>query len=88
MTTQFWLESENTGIRENLPNVSSASEAIELAKRIYPNDDSDPESWLVQREAENGLDYFLVPGGPGGEDFTWMPRDMFQEGGPFGQFFE
>lgn len=82
MTTKFWLETES-GVRELLP-VQVEEQVYEKAREIYPDDGEDehPTCWVVMRDPEDEEDYFLVPGGPACEEFTWMPRSMWQEGGP------
>jgi hypothetical protein len=81
----FWLETE-VGMREFLC-VEKEEDALELIRPIYntaDESDEEPTQWLVRRTPEDEEDYVLVPGGPAGEEFTWMPRSMWIEGGPLG----
>jgi hypothetical protein len=79
---QYHLETD-AGAVEKLPGVTNDDEACALATRIYdygPNEDQDPEQWVVKSEHDGDEDLFLVPGGPGGEDFTWVPRSLWDGG--------
>jgi hypothetical protein len=82
MTAEYQLEND-AGVVEKLPSVHTEEQACELARRIYdygPNEDQDPEQWVVRVGHDNDEDCFLVPGGPGGEEFTWVPRGLWDGG--------
>ena len=82
----FWLET-TAGVREPL-TIDTMEEALKLARRIYPTDGKEPEQWLAKKELGDNEDYFLVPGGPACEEFTFMPRSMWEEGGPLATHFD
>lgn len=84
MATEFWLETES-GQREAL-YVNSMDEALAIARRLYPDPatDDDPDRWLFKTDHDGDEDYVLVPGGPECEEFTWMQRSWWKEGGILG----
>lgn len=84
MKSTFWLENDK-GVRELLA-VADEAAALEIARQIYDNvaEDQNPENWLMKRDPDEDEDDVLVPGGPACEEFTWMPRSMWNEGGPLG----
>lgn len=67
----YWLET-NDGVRTPLD--LATEEPLERAREIYPAD-GDVQTWIVARDVDDDDDYFLVPGGPDGEEFTWCPRE-------------
>jgi hypothetical protein len=79
---KFWLETLE-GVREVLPSVSTEEAAMNKAREVYP-EDTNPDQWVVAGglHKDDDEDYVLVPGGPANEEFTWMPRSMWAEGGP------
>ena len=84
----FWLETD-TGVREVLP-MTDEELALALAREIYDlvGEDENPTQWLMMRDPTDDEDYVLVPGGPECEEFTWMPRSMWAEGGPIAAAFK
>lgn len=77
MKTMYRFETEG-GVIERLPNVTNDEEAYAAARERYPDASrEDPHQWLVKIGEDEDL--FLCPGGPEGEEFTWMPRSLWVE---------
>ena len=88
-STEYWFENGASGSKIPML-VASEEDALKIARKLYPNPNTEenPLVWVFRQDHKGEEDYALVPGGPSGEEFTWMPRSMWDEGGPLAPFFD
>src|SRR5690349_164693 len=81
-TLKYWFE-KDSGERREVPAKTATRRVLEQARGEYRFlDGSDnPIWWLYKWDPRYpDVEYCLCPGGPGGEEFTWVPRDHFPPG--------